>query len=40
MLQKNEQYSELHNAASDAEDELEIMRLLGCGLSEYNIARI
>ncbi len=40
MLSKNKRYSETHNAVSDAMDELEIMRLLGHGISEYEIALI
>lgn len=31
-------YSETHNAVLDAEDELEIMRLLGHEISEYDVA--
>lgn len=40
MLSKNKRYSETHNAALDAEDELQIMQLLGHGISEYDIALI
>ncbi len=40
MLKKNNLYRETHNAVQDAKDELEIMRLLGHGLHEYEIARI
>lgn len=40
MLSKDRRYSETHNAVLDAEDELQIMRLLGHGLSKYDIARI
>lgn len=40
MLRRDDQYCESHNAAMDARDELEIMRLLGYGLQEYEIARI
>lgn len=38
MLRKNKPYSETHNAVMDALDELEIMQLLGHGISEYGIA--
>lgn len=38
MLRKNRAYRETHNAVSDAEDELEIMQLLGYGIHEYGIA--
>lgn len=40
MLGKDKRYSEAHNAVLDAEDELQIMQLLGHGLSKYDIARI
>lgn len=40
MLSKNTRYSETHNAAMDAEDELQIMQLLGHGIGEYDIALI
>lgn len=40
MLRKDKRYSETHNAVSDAEDELQIMQLLGHGLSKYEIAHI
>lgn len=40
MLSGNGSYSEIHNAVSDAEDELHIIRLLGHGLDKYDIARI
>ena len=38
MLSGNNRYSELHNALTDAVDELEIMRMLGVGLESYNSA--
>ncbi len=38
MLRKDKQYSETHNAVLDAEDELQIMQLLGYGIDEYEIA--
>lgn len=40
MLRKNQRYSETHNAVLDAEDELEIMRLLGHEIDVYDIALI
>lgn len=40
MLGRDKGYSETHNAVLDAEDELQIMRLLGHGLSQYDIAHI
>lgn len=40
MLRKNRRYSETHNAVLDAEDELQIMQLLGHELHEYEIARL
>lgn len=40
MLRKNRRYSETHNAVLDAQDELEIMQLLGHEIREYDIAHI
>jgi len=40
MLSENFAYRELHNALTDAVDELEIMRLLQHGLDRYALARI
>lgn len=40
MLSKNKRYSETHNAVLDAEDELQIMQLLGHEISKYDIAFI
>lgn len=40
MLSKNKSYRETHNAVLDAEDELQIMQLLGYEISTYNIAFI
>lgn len=40
MLSGNKGYQEIHNAVLDAQDELEIIRLLGHGISEYDIALI
>ena len=40
MLSKNKQYRETHNAVLDAQDELEIIRLLGHEIEEYEIALI
>lgn len=40
MLSGNKWYSETHNAVLDAEDELKIMRLLGQGIKEYEIASV
>lgn len=40
MLSKDFGYCELHNALTDAIDELEIMRLLNHGLDRYALARI
>lgn len=40
LLTGNCKYMEVHNALYDALDELEIMRLLGKTLEEYNIAEI
>lgn len=39
MLSKRNRYRETHNAVLDAQDELEIMKLLGYGMREYEIAR-
>lgn len=38
MLGENKRYRETHNAVLDAEDELQIMQLLGHKISEYDIA--
>lgn len=38
MLSGNKRYRETHNAVLDAQDELEIIRLLGHGIEEYQIA--
>ncbi len=38
MLSNNKRYRETHNAVLDAQDELEIIRLLGHGIEEYQIA--
>ena len=38
MLSGNHRYYETHNAVLDAEDELQIMQLLGHELNEYEIA--
>ena len=38
MLSGNKGYSETHNALLDAQDELQIMQLLGHGIGEYDIA--
>lgn len=38
MLRKNRGYRETHNAVLDAEDELEIMQLLGHEIGVYDIA--
>ena len=38
MLGKNARYSETHNAVLDAQDELEIMQLLGHEIGEYEVA--
>lgn len=40
MLSGNNRYYETHNAVLDAEDELQIMQLLGYGINEYDIAFI
>lgn len=40
MLSGNNRYGELHNALTDAVDELEIMRMLGIGLEGYNSALV
>lgn len=40
MLTEDRWYQEIHNALTDAEDELEIMRLLGHSLDVYDIAKI
>lgn len=40
MLRGGRRYRETHNAVLDAQDELEIIRLLGHGLMEYEIARL
>ncbi len=40
MLSNDKQYSETHNAVFDAQDELEIIRLLGYEIKEYDIALI
>ena len=40
MLRNNTWYSETHNAVLDAEDELEIMQLLGHEMEAYDIARL
>ena len=40
MLSKSKRYSETHNAVLDADDELQIMQLLGHAISEYDIALI
>lgn len=40
MLSRNNRYRETHNAVTDAEDELQIMKLLGYEVSEYDIALI
>lgn len=40
MLSENGGYRETHNAVLDAEDELQIMQLMGHGISEYDIALI
>lgn len=40
MLSKNKRYRETHNAVLDAQDELEIIRLLGHDIIEYDIALI
>lgn len=40
MLSGNARYRELHNALTDAADELEIMRMLGHGAAVYSNAEI
>lgn len=40
MLRDDKKYSEVHNAYTDAMDELDIVRLLGHGIDEYEAARI
>lgn len=40
MLSGNDHYREFHNALTDALDELEIMRMLKCGLAAYSQAKI
>lgn len=40
MLSGDKRYEETHNAVLDAEDELQIMQLLGYGLGAYDIALI
>lgn len=40
LLSGNRNYMEVHNALADAVDELEIMRLLGKSLEEYEVARL
>ncbi len=40
MLRNKNSYAETHNAVIDAQDELEIIRLLGHEIGEYDIARI
>lgn len=40
MLSRDNRYCETHNAVTDAEDELKIMKLLGYEISEYDIALI
>lgn len=40
MLSQSPRYFEIHNALTDAEDELEIMRMLGQKLPVYDIAKI
>lgn len=40
MLGQDKGYSETHNAVLDAEDELQIMQLLGHGISTYEVALI
>ncbi len=38
MLRKNKDYRETHNAVLDAQDELEIIQLLGHEIKQYEIA--
>ena len=40
MLSQRNLYRETHNAVLDAQDELEIMKLLGYGIREYEVARV
>lgn len=40
MLSKNKRYRETHNAVLDAQDELEIVRLLGHEIEKYDIALV
>lgn len=40
MLSGERRYNEIHNALTDAEDELEIMRLLGHGIEKYDVAHL
>ena len=40
LLRKDRRYRETHNAVIDAQDELEIMQLLGYEIKEYDIALI
>lgn len=40
MLSEDMVYCEMHNALTDAIDELEIMRLLSHGIGKYDLARI
>lgn len=40
MLGKNKRYRETHNAVLDAQDELEIIRLLGHEIGVYEIGRL
>ncbi len=40
MLSANKGYRETHNAVSDAEDELQVMQLLGHEISKYDVAFI
>lgn len=40
ILSGDPKYNELHNALTDAVDELEIMKMLGVGLEQYSFAEI
>ncbi len=40
MLSGNHDYREIHNALTDAADELDIMRMLGIGIGRYSAAKI
>ena len=40
LLSGDGSYSEVHNALADAEDELEIMRMLGHDLEMYETTRL